>query len=440
MKTEGIALTFGINVIGYVSSNVSLGITARHFIRLFLDRGIPVSVHDLDYERAPHAKVHEFSSLTVPAASELPYSINLFFVAMWQLPELLLWPPNGLFSPSRINAGLLWYEPTHLARRYREALSCLDVLITGSDYVRYIYDTQVTSIFTIACNHPIYLPANIRPDRKRFNLPEKGVLFVQSFDPHNDPDRKNPYAAIDAFIAAFGVSKDDAHLVLKVNNAEVKSSGCDPNAVIEQLKARCGHDPRIHFIAESLPYEEVLSLYATCDVFISLHRAEGLGLGMLESMALGKPVIATAWSGNMSFMKHTNSCLVGYDLVPFSGLGADGPDKLRKHAVWAEPHIDEAADWMKRLAADASLRKLIGAQAARDAAAYHADATNGDFVEELRELYEQRRFIRRRQVPKWKNNSSLREAFDSYRQPGWRRMGSRIHQVLERHLMWRLRG
>jgi hypothetical protein len=36
-------------------------------------------------------------------------------------------------------------------------------------------------------------------------------------------------------------------------------------------------------------------------------------------MALGKPVIATGWSGNMSFMNHTNACLVGYDLVPRRG-------------------------------------------------------------------------------------------------------------------------
>lgn len=430
---------FGINVIGYVTSNVSIGITARHFIRLFLDKRIPVAIYDIDYGRAAHAKVEEFSSLTVSHACELPYSINLFFVAMWQIPEILLWPPKGMFDHERINAALLWYEPTYLPPRYREALALLDVLVTGSDYVRHIYDSQVRSTLTLSCNHPLYLPPNIPCNRRRFGLPETPILFVQSFDPHSDPDRKNPYAAIDAFLAAFKDSGDEARLVLKINNAEVKYRGCNPDAVIEQLKARCRHDPRVHFVAESLSYLEVLSLYASCDVFISLHRAEGLGLGMLESMALGKPVIATAWSGNMTFMKHTNSCLVGYDLVPFSGLGADSPDNLRAHAVWAEPHIDEAADWMRRLVYDPDLRDRLGQQAAIDAAEYHEQATRGDFIEELVSLQNQKQFIRRRQAERWKDVAALRDAYDKYRLHVWQRLGAKLWQYLERHLLWRFR-
>ena len=61
-------------------------------------------------------------------------------------------------------------------------------------------------------------------------------------------------------------------------------------------------DHRMHVITEVLPYNDVISLYASADCFISLHRSEGLGLGMMEAMLLGKPVIATGWSGNLDFM------------------------------------------------------------------------------------------------------------------------------------------
>jgi len=89
---------FGINIIGYVSSNVNLGITARHFIKLFLGKGIPVLVYDIDYNRhAPDVRSSEFDSLTTKPGAELSYLINLFFLLMGQLPAMFLNPPPGIF-------------------------------------------------------------------------------------------------------------------------------------------------------------------------------------------------------------------------------------------------------------------------------------------------------------------------------------------------------
>ena len=52
-----------------------------------------------------------------------------------------------------------------------------------------------------------------------------------------------------------------------------------------------------------------------CDCYVSLHRSEGLGLTMAEAMALGKPVIATGYSGNLHFMTPENSYLVDFARV-----------------------------------------------------------------------------------------------------------------------------
>ena len=52
------------------------------------------------------------------------------------------------------------------------------------------------------------------------------------------------------------------------------------------------------------------------DVYVSLHRSEGFGLGMAEAMRLAKPVIATAYSANVDFCTSQNSLQVGYRLVP----------------------------------------------------------------------------------------------------------------------------
>ncbi len=56
----------------------------------------------------------------------------------------------------------------------------------------------------------------------------------------------------------------------------------------------------------------MVALLACADAYVSLHRSEGFGLGMAESMYLGKPVIGTAYSGNVDFMTQENSYLVDY--------------------------------------------------------------------------------------------------------------------------------
>src|SRR5204863_9436312 len=76
-------------------------------------------------------------------------------------------------------------------------------------------------------------------------------------------------------------------------------------------------------------------------------------------MCLGKPVIATNWSGNSDFMTSKNSCTVGYELVP---LDRDhGP--YEKGQRWADPDVEEAASYMRALVDDPSYAARIGAQA-----------------------------------------------------------------------------
>jgi len=140
---------------------------------------------------------------------------------------------------------------------------------------------------------------------------------------------------------------------------------------------------------DSLTYQEVLSLYGACDVFVSLHRSEGFGLALIEAMALGKPVIATAWSGNMTFMNALNSCLVSYRLVPVKATqGVYSRRLLGAGALWAEPNLADAAVWMARLVNEPSLRSTIGARAARSIVGYQKEAEQGAFLDELAAISE----------------------------------------------------
>ena len=115
-----------------------------------------------------------------------------------------------------------------------------------------------------------------------------------------------------------------------------------------------------------LPPADMSGLMAAVDIVLSLHRSEGFGLVPAEAMQLGKPVVATGWSGNMDFMNAHNSAPVSFDLVPVQdpydgAFIADGQ-------LWAEANVDHAADWLRRLAAEPALRQRLGDTARADIA------------------------------------------------------------------------
>ena len=84
---------------------------------------------------------------------------------------------------------------------------------------------------------------------------------------------------------------------------------------------------------------------ARADCYVSLHRAEGFGLTMAEAMAMGKPVIATGYSGNLDFMDPGCAYLVDYELTTVG----PGIDIYPEDGIWAEPSVDHAAALMRRV-------------------------------------------------------------------------------------------
>jgi glycosyltransferase involved in cell wall biosynthesis len=117
------------------------------------------------------------------------------------------------------------------------------------------------------------------------------------------------------------------------------------------------------------------ALQNVCDAYISLHRAEGFGLGMAESMYLGKPVIATNYSGNTDFTMPSNVCLVDCDLIP---VKPGDYAYYEEGQVWAEPNIEQAAQYMRRLFADRKYAQELGQLAQKFIRQNHNYKTVGD--------------------------------------------------------------
>jgi glycosyltransferase involved in cell wall biosynthesis len=170
-------------------------------------------------------------------------------------------------------------------------------------------------------------------------------------------ERKNPLGLIRAFKSAFDTG-DDVRLVLKTSFGQRY-----PDQMQELRAAAAGANITVIDVVYSP--DEVLSLMEACDAYVSLHRSEGLGLTMAEAMLMGKPVIATHFSGNVDFMDESNSLLVPYELVK---LGKPIPP-YDANLEWAEPSVAHAAKQMRRVYDDQAFARELGARAKASAEA-----------------------------------------------------------------------
>lgn len=63
-------------------------------------------------------------------------------------------------------------------------------------------------------------------------------------------------------------------------------------------------------VVGNVSFKQINALYDRAHVYVSAHCSEGWGLPLSDAMLLGKPVVATAYSGNMDFMTPHNALLV----------------------------------------------------------------------------------------------------------------------------------
>jgi glycosyltransferase involved in cell wall biosynthesis len=198
----------------------------------------------------------------------------------------------------------------------------------------------------------------VRPDRAAWGIPEGAFAALVVMDASSGFERKNPLGAAEAFRRAFpGSDPSQAILIVKMNDARTHALYSDD---VELFRREAAGDPRIVVIEESMTYREVLSLNASCDALLSLHRSEGLGLNLMEAMSLGTVVVATAWSGNMDFTTPENSMLVPFRQVPVvSKHSAYAASLIGEGQTWADPDIGEAARAIRALADDPELREHL---------------------------------------------------------------------------------
>jgi glycosyltransferase involved in cell wall biosynthesis len=211
----------------------------------------------------------------------------------------------------------------------------------------------------------IPLPADTRTDQ----TPPSGFLFLFCFDALSF-ERKNPLGLIEAFSQAFRPG-EGPKLVIKSTN------GDHTPEQMALLRQRAALHPDITLIDGHLDSGALQKLLRSADAYVSLHRAEGWGMSIAESMADGKPVIATRHSGNLDYMTDETSFLVDWD----SARVSPGTDRwIETGSIWAEPRLDQAAEYMRRVFRDPEAARVLGQKAAEHMRKNHSIAISAQIV------------------------------------------------------------
>ncbi|WP_340649634.1 glycosyltransferase [Pseudoxanthomonas winnipegensis] len=352
------ALGPGVNLYGYLHGQFGLGQSARQYARALLQARYPVGLHDAGIA-IPHAC--DDRSLVPFMGGAATQPINLVFVNPDHFAQVRPALPAAAYT-----IGFWFWELDSIPVDWMQALDQVDEVWVATAFVERAF-RRATDKPVIRIPHPIPQALELALPRSCFDLHEDAFVFLCSFDFNSSIHRKNPFAVIAAFKSAFPDPQARVQLLIKTSN------GHRHPALLAELLRHAQADARVLVRDQVLNDAQLCALQRSVDAYVSLHRAEGLGLGLAETMALGKPVIATAWSGNLDFMDDENSCLVPFRLVPVQ----PGQYPHVQDAKWAEADTEAAAGWMARLAGSSDLardkgqraRKTISTLMSADAAA-----------------------------------------------------------------------
>lgn len=233
---------------------------------------------------------------------------------------------------ARYNVALPLWELEKLPPQRIKNLSRFDALWAPSTFVKESLENATRRPVELI-PHPLHIPEK-ESLKTTFDGPLR-ILFFFDFD--SFPARKNPEGAVRAFQAAFAGNED----VLLT----IKTRGADDAGRRAWLFEQASHDRRISVVDRTLSSAEVAWMMREHDVFLSLHRSEGFGLGCAEALAIGNIVVATDYGGTRDFISEETGFPVEWARMAV----AEGEYIEAEGASWADPSVEHAAQLLQQI-------------------------------------------------------------------------------------------
>jgi glycosyltransferase involved in cell wall biosynthesis len=361
----------GVDAIGFFNAEHGIGEAARLLVEALRTTDVPVST--IGYRNTESRQNYKFVTDEVGRYKTVIAAIN----AELNRPVRDLFGHHFFYDTYVI--GQWFWELEVAPSWYRDAYQYVDELWAPTKFIEEMLRREAPSHI-----HVEYMPLPLRKprvveDATREDLDlDNRYMFLFTFDFMSVMKRKNPLGLVSAFKKAFSVNEGPM-LVLKCINGESRPE------LFEELQRSCEGRPDIIVMNKYLDSHMSAALMNLCDCYVSLHRSEGLGLTIAEAMLLGKPVIATGYSGNLDFMTPETAFLVPWNRVKVG----DGAEAYDANATWAEPDLDAAAAMMRHVYSQQDEAKAMAARGKADLEQrFTPESTGARMRNRLQELWE----------------------------------------------------
>lgn len=282
------------------------------------------------------------------------------------------WPVY--FEPGRRNIGFTAWETDRLPPHWPSLLNLADRVLVPSSMNREVCERCGVVVPVRAVPHmQREIPPPMLDERRRKIRAELGI------DPHTTvfysintwEPRKGVYDLLSAFASAFS-DADDVLLLLKPSPRGI---GVPPSYTVEPVadlfakwhqraaRGRKAGLPPIRVIGKNnLSGEQIEDLHRAGDVFVSLTRGEGWGMGGCEALARGRPVLITGWGGQLDYLGNEWPWLVNYRLTQVTPWPQQASFLATQQ--WAQADLAHAAELMRGLHRDLPAAMAHATQAA----------------------------------------------------------------------------
>lgn len=350
----------GVLFLGYVEAGLGLGESLRGLVRAYSTGTKPFGVYPFR-EGVETRLIGEFMPETYDTTSA--YDVTVLEIATDQVPVVYENLDHRLLADTYVVLRTYWELPAAPAV-WKPMLSKVREVWAPNTYVANAFREIFAGPIVVVppCVEP---ETTDLPSRVEFGLEDGRFYFLFSFDYYSFPTRKNPEAVIAAFQRAFPDAAERVGLIVKSTGApdhypEIKRS----------MLAAAEADSRIRILDTQMARREIHGLINACDCYVSLHRAEGFGFGMAEAMYFGRPVIATAFSGNADFVTEETAFPVSFTLRPVAADEYVWP----AGQVWAEPDLASAVEAFQTVYRDEDTRRRRAAAGSAFVREYYGPA------------------------------------------------------------------